>query len=318
MKILVTGATGFVGQALCERLLQDGHDVIAATRVPALASMTTPHIVVGEIDGDTQWASALAGVECVFHLAARVHVMARQDRAALEAYDRTNLHGTARLAHQAAAAGVKRLVFVSSIKVNGEGGEGSYTSTTPPAPQDPYGESKWQAECALHRISQSSGLEVVIVRPPLIYGPRVKANFLRLLGAVERGMPLPLGLVRNRRSLLFVGNLADLLAICASHPAAAGNTYLPSDGEDVSTAELICHMGVALNRPARLLPVPPLMIRLAGQLLGKGAAVKRLLGSLRVDSSSLQRDLHWNAPFSLQQGLRITADWYKNQHGSNS
>ncbi|WP_158904647.1 NAD-dependent epimerase/dehydratase family protein [Burkholderia sp. L27(2015)] len=318
MKVLVTGATGFVGQALCERLLCDGHEVVAATRDSARSCPATTHVVVGEIDADTRWTVALDGVELVYHLAGRAHVMAQEDQAALEHYECVNLHGTTNLARQAVAAGVRRLVFVSSIKVNGEGGEDVYTSTTPPAPRDPYGASKWQAECALRKISQDSTLEIVVVRPPLIYGPGVKANFLRLLGAVERGLPLPFGLVRNQRSLLFLGNLVDLLTVCASHPAAVGNTYLASDGNDVSTAELVRQIASALSKPTRLLPISPGLIRLLGRLLGKGPAVARLLGSLQVDSSPLQRDLHWEAPFTLQEGLRITAEWYKKKHERNA
>jgi len=317
MKVLVTGATGFVGSELCVRLHKEDITFTRAVRSAPKSPWIGEIAVVGEVDGATQWEAALAGVEVVVHLAGRAHVMNRKEGGSLDEYRRTNLDGSVNLATQAARMGVRRFIFVSSVKVNGEGSETPYTSETPPAPIDPYGVSKWEAECALREIAQRTGLEVVVIRPPLIYGPGVKANFLRLISAVARGIPLPFGLVHNQRSLLFVGNLVDALVACATHPRAANKTYLLSDGDDVSTSRLVKELAYALNCPARLLPVPPQLIRLAGELSGKQQAVKRLLGSLIVDSRPIRRELGWQAPFSLQAGLQATALWYREQHDSN-
>jgi len=186
-----------------------------------------------------------------------------------------------------------------------------YRETDPPAPQDPYGISKWEAEQVLHRVAAETGLEIVIVRPPLVYGPRVKGNFAQMLQVLQRGIPLPLASVHNRRSLIYLGNLVDALLLCAMHPAAAGRTYLVSDGEDISTPELLRRLGMALGRPARLFPFPPSLLMGAAKLLDRRAQAERLLGSLRIDSSRIRRELGWQPPFTLQQGLQCTAEWYR-------
>jgi nucleoside-diphosphate-sugar epimerase len=307
--------------------------------------------IVGDIDAGTKWADALRGVDTVIHLAARVHVM--KDKAAdpLTEFLKVNLYGTSNLAQQAAGAGVKRLVFVSSVKVNGEStapvsalssdslspgtlspnpspfkGEGKkdgagegrnvFSETDEPDPQDPYAISKLQAEQVLQRISDETGLEVVIVRPPLVYGPGVKGNFLRLLAAIDRGIPLPLAGARNLRSLVYAGNLADALVVCADHPAAAGQTYLVSDGEDVSTAVLVENISRALGRNSRSFYLPPGLLRAAATLLGRAEQMDRLFGSLRVNDQKIRGELGWAPPYSMEQGLRATADWYRSQHQS--
>jgi nucleoside-diphosphate-sugar epimerase len=304
--VLVTGANGFIGRALCPALAAAGFVVRRAVR----GGSTPEAFAVGDIGPDTDWCAALAGSRAVVHLAARVHVL-RDEAADVEAaFHAVNTEGTLNLARQAAAAGVKRFVFVSSIKVNGEGRAMPYTEIDPAAPQDAYARSKWAAEQGLWEIARETGLEVVVTRPPLVYGPGVGANFERLLGWVARGWPLPFGRVDNRRSLLFVGNLVDAIRVCLSHPAAAESTYLLSDGEDVSTPELLRRLAEALGRPARIPPLPPSWLKLAANLLGRGADLERLLGSLAVDSDAICRDLGWRPPFTLDQGLAATCrDW---------
>jgi UDP-glucose 4-epimerase len=311
MKALVTGATGFVGTALCARLADCGHGVVPAVR----SKSGLPHeVVVGNLDASTDWRPALTGCDAVLHLAARVHVMEDAAQNPLALYRATNTEATLNLARQAAQAGVKRFVFISTIKVNGEGRDAPYRETDAAAPEDAYAISKWEAEQALQQIAADTGLEVVILRPPLVYGPGVKANFMRLLRTVERGWPLPLGAIRNRRSLLYLGNFVDAIRLCLEHPAAAGQIFLLDDGEPVSTPELIRAVARAMGRSARLLAVPVGMLELAGALLGKRAAVARLTGSLYVDSSAIRSRLAWMPPYSLQQGLAATvADWQRCQ-----
>ncbi len=269
--------------------------------------------MVGQIDGATEWTDALRGAEIVIHLAARVHMMRDEVTDPLAEFLKVNLEGTANLAEQAARAGVKRFVYVSSIKVNGEEtlGEQKFSELDEPSPQDPYGISKWEAEQALRRVAQETGLEVVIVRPPLVYGPEVKGNFIQMLKILRLGVPLPFAMVHNRRDLIYVENLADALIACATCPAAAGQTYLVCDGEAVSTPELLRQLAAGMGRSARLLPCPPGWLSGIGRLLGKTQRVARLLGSLQVDSGKIRRELHWMPPYTLGQGLRATADWYR-------
>ncbi len=311
MKVLVTGATGFVGSALCARLAASGIEVVPAVR--NLSGL--PHeVAVGNLAASTDWRSALSGCDAVVHLAARVHAMddtaqyplALYRSTNLALYRSTNLDATLNLARQAAQAGVKRFVFISTIKVNGEGRDAPYRETDAPAPGGAYAISKWEAEQGLLRIAAETGLEVVILRPPLVYGPGVKANFLRLMRMVERGWPLPLGAIRNRRSLLYLGNFADAIRLCVEHPDAAGQTFLLDDGEPVSTPQLIRAVARAMGRPARLPAVPVGMLGLAGALLGKRAAVARLTESLFVDSSAIRTCLGWMPPYTLEQGLAET------------
>lgn len=311
MRVLVTGASGFVGRALLPVLAERGQAVRAAVRRPH-PSVPADAVAVGDIDGQTEWSRALDGVDCVVHLAARVHVMHDNAASPLAEFRRVNVAGTVQLARAAARAGVRRLIFVSSIKVNGERTNGRPLSEEDtPVPIDAYGVSKWEAEQALHGLSWDTGLEVVILRPPLVYGPGVKANFQRLLSWVNRGLPLPFGAIENRRSLLYLGNLTAAISNCADHPAAANQTFLLSDGEDLSTAELVRRLACAMNRPSRLIPVPKGLIELAGRLSGKQAEVERLLGSLCVDSGKIRHVLGWRPPYSVDEGLRRTAEWFK-------
>lgn len=303
MRILVTGANGFVGRALCRYLAAREHVTVPVVR---RGSGHAGEIVVGDLCSDTGWGSALTGCDVVVHLAARVHVMRDLAEDPLALYRETNTEATLNLAHQAANAGVKRFVFISTIKVNGEGRETPYREIDVPVPEDAYAVSKWEAEQGLRRIAQETGLEVVILRPPLVYGPGVKANFLHLMKTAKKGWPLPLASIHNRRSLLYLGNLIDAIQLCVEHPAAAGQTFLLDDGEAVSTPDLIRAVARAMGRPARLLPVPVGALRLAGSLLGKRAAVERLTGSLFVDSSAIRTRLGWTPPFSMEAGLAAT------------
>jgi len=316
MRFLITGSNGFVGKPLCAELLRQGHAVRAAIRSSAQLPDGVEAVAVGDIDGDTDWADALQGVEVVIHLAARVHVMKDTATDPMAEFLKVNLHGTENLARQAARAGVKRLVYVSSIKVNGEETRGrhSYTEQQKPAPKDAYGISKWQAEQTLQRIAQETRLEVVIVRPPLVYGPGVKGNFISLLAAIDNGIPLPLAGAINERSLVYVGNLVSALIACATHPAAAGQTYLVRDGEDISTAQLVEKIAGVLGRKSRSFNFPPGLLRAAAIVLGRSAQVDRLFGSLRVSDAKLRSELGWVPPYTLEQGLRVTANWYLSRH----
>lgn len=315
MRILVTGATGFVGAALCELLVRRGHVVRAAQRVlPPAASRHFEAVAVGDLGPETDWTTSLHNVQAIVHLAARVHVMCEKAADPLAEFRHVNVAATANLARQAAASGVMRFVYVSSIKVSGERTERrAFTADACPRPEDAYAQSKLEAEQALRKIGERTGLEVVIVRPPLVYGPGVKGNFLSLLRWVGRGLPLPLALCRNRRSLVGITNLCDLLARCVSHPAAAGKVFLAGDGEDLSTAELVQRLARALDRPSRLVPVPPSWLYLAARMLGKPGIYERICGSLQVDIGEARRVLEWDPPLNVDDELTRTARWYLGQ-----
>ncbi len=311
-RILITGASGFVGRTLRKELLNQDYQVRAAMRSPGQLSAVGETVTVGAIDGETDWSDALRGVDAVIHLAARVHVMTDKTADPLAEFLKVNLYGTSNLARQAANAGVKRLVYVSSVKVNGEQTTANrpFLESDEPDPQDFYAISKWRAEQDLQRNEKETGLEVVIVRPPLVYGPGVKGNFFRLLAAVDRGIPLPLAGANNVRSLVYVGNLVDALIACATHPAAAGQTYLVRDGDDVSTAMLVDMIARSLGRNSRAFYFPPGLLRAAANLLGRAEQMDRLFGSLRINDEKLRGELAWSAPFTLEQGLRATCEWY--------
>ncbi|MFA6121772.1 MAG: SDR family oxidoreductase [Sideroxydans sp.] len=304
MRFFVTGASGFVGSALSSELRSRGMDVRSILRTQQ------------EIDGSTDWRDALQGVSVVIHLAARVHVMHESAVDPLAEFRKVNVKGTEHLARSAAAAGVKRLVYVSSIKVNGEETANGrrYSEEDTPSPQDPYGISKWEAEQALRRVAAETGLEVVIIRPPLVYGVGVKGNFAQMLSAVSRRIPLPFAAVINQRSLIYVGNLVDALIVCATHPAAIGNVYLVSDGEDVSTPELLRRLDDAMGRPTRIFPSPIWLLSMMGKIAGRRDQLLRLMGSLQIDSHKIRSELNWKPPYSLQQGLQKTAEWYRDTH----
>lgn len=307
-KFLVTGANGFVGGSLCAELLRQEYAVRAAVRSADLRMDDCERVIVGSINSETDWSAALCGVDVVIHLAARVHVVNDTAADLLAEFFRVNLYGTENLARQAARAGVKRLVYVSSIKVNGERTTLPFTESDEPNPQDPYGVSKCEAEQILHHVAAETGLQIVIVRPPLVYGAGAKGNFAQMVKVLRSGIPLPLASVRNLRSLIYVGNFVDALIVCATHPAATGQTYLVSDGEDISTPDLLRRLGAAMGHPARLLPCPVALLQFGGRLLGKSEQVERLLGALRVDSRKICRELHWSPPYSLQQGLCATVE----------
>ena len=315
-RFLVTGASGFVGQQLCAEIIRLGWQVRAAVRKPDSSRNGIESAIVGAIDSQTNWIEALREVDVVIHLAARVHVMHDDAVDPLSEFRRINTAGTEHLARCAAVAGVRRLVYVSSIKVNGEETTGGcrYTELDVPSPQDPYGISKWEAEQALHRVAKETGLEVAIVRPPLVYGPGVKGNFAQILAVVAKGVPLPLASVHNWRSMIYLGNLVAALIACATQPAAAGQTYLVCDGEDVSTPDLLRQLAHGMNVSSRLFSCPPALLRLAGRLAGKSSQVERLLGSLQVDGDKIRHDLNWVPPYSVQQGLQKTAEWYQTQY----
>jgi nucleoside-diphosphate-sugar epimerase len=302
--VAVTGASGFVGRSLCQDLMAQGYTTVPLVRTPRL---DLPGAVpVGEVGADTDWSQALAGVDCVVHCAGRAHVVLGPGASGLDACRRVNVAGTRQLALAAARAGVRRLVFVSSIKVLGErSGKGApLRFDSPPAPEDAYGISKWEAEQALQEISAQTGLQAVTVRPPLVYGPGAKANFLRLVQAVARGAPLPLGSVRNHRSLVALDNLTDLLVRCTDHPDAPGHTFLVSDDHDLSTPDLIRGLAEALHRPARLLPCPISLLRLGGLMSGRSDQIERLIGNLQVDIGHTKEVLRWTPRCSVQQALR--------------
>lgn len=292
-----------------QRLLADDAAqglAVALRRSESLWPDRVAQHVTGDLTASTHWAAALQGVSAVLHCAARVHVMAEAAANPLDEFRRVNVQGTLNLARQAAASGVRRFVFVSSIKVNGEATPtgSSFTADDLPTPLDAYGISKMEAEQGLREIASQTGMQVVIVRPPLVYGPGVKANFAAMMRWLQRGVPLPLGAIHNQRSLVALDNLVDLLVTCITHPAAANQTFLVSDGEDVSTTELLRRMGQAMGKPARLLPVPANWLQLAAMLVGKRAVAQRLCGSLQVDIEKTRQLLGWSPPLTLDQGLK--------------
>lgn len=319
VRVAVTGANGFVGQAVCKALLAKGYQVRALLRrSDALADLEPdPALdarIVGDINATTDWADHLAGSQAVIHLAARVHVMNDQSDNPLAAFRAVNVDGTAGLARAAHAQGVKRLVFMSSIKVNGEATSGrAFDENSVAAPEDPYGQSKAEAEQMLREVASQTGLEVTILRPPLVYGPNVGANFAALTGLIRRGLPLPLGAVDNHRSLIHVDNLADACVVAADHPDAANKTFLVSDGVDHSIGQMIRLLAEGMGKKPILLPVPQSVLSLLGRLTGKSAQVSRLTGSLQIDSRAIRRTCDWQPPVDSDDGLRDTGAWFGRQ-----
>ncbi|EIF28164.1 nucleoside-diphosphate-sugar epimerase [Burkholderia sp. Ch1-1] len=316
-RVLVTGSNGFVGRALCRALRDSGNTVTGLVRREiqrecGVDAWVDPSVNFAGIDAG--WPAPLQ-VDCVVHLAARVHVMLEDATDPEAAFQATNVEGTLRVARAAWRHGVRRFVFVSSIKAMTEADSGRpVREDDSPAPQDPYGRSKRAAEEALIRLGGQTGLEIVIVRPPLVYGPDVRANFLSLMNAVWKGMPLPLGALRARRSLIYVDNLADALVHCATDARAAQQCFHLADNDALTIAELARALGRHLGRPARLLPVPESWLRLAGLLTGRTAQVDRLVGSLQLDTSRIRAVLGWQAPYSTEEGLAATARWYRSTH----
>lgn len=304
--ILVTGASGFVGSALLCRLAVEGRAAKAAYRRGRGSPPAGVQAVeVGDLGPDLDWGTALDSVDVVVHTAARVHVMRDTAADPLTEFRRANVAGTLGLARQAAAAGVRRFVFISSVKVNGESTFPGhpFSERDEPAPQDAYGRSKLEAELGLCELRAQTGMEVVIIRAPLVYGPGVRANFQALMRVVAKGLPLPLASVDNRRSLVGLDNLVDFILTCCQHPAAANQTFLVSDGDDMSTPELIRRMAAAVGRPARLFGVPPWLLHAAAVILGRGGVFQRVCGNLQVDISKASTMLGWSAPLTVQTGL---------------
>lgn len=307
-KVLLTGSKGFVGSVLLSELTKlPDFRVVSAVRSDA-SNTSDDVVVVGNIDGTTDYSSALSCVNVVVHAAARAHIMRDEVVNPQEEYRKVNAEGTLNLAKQAAAAGVKRFVYISSIKVNGESTTGltAFVEANTAIPEDPYGVSKYEAEVGLRLLAKETGLEVVIIRPPLVYGPGVKANFLSLLKLSATGLPLPFGSVNNKRSMVYVSNLVDLIVRCINHPSAANETFLVSDGDDVSLRSLLTMMRSAMGRSARLVPLPVGLFKLVGAITGRQGVVDRLVGDLQVDSSKARSLLEWVPPFTVEQGIAAT------------
>jgi nucleoside-diphosphate-sugar epimerase len=311
--VLITGANGFVGRHLVARLAGRNMPVRRAVRRPADEGADRDTFVVGDIDGGTEWLAPLDGVHTVVHLAGLAHVDSRQLPDPLAAYRRVNTAGTLALANAAVAAGVRRFIFVSTVKVNGEdSGARPFSPQDEPAPADPYGISKLEAEQGLRTVAGAS-MQVAILRPPLVYGPGVRANFLRLLQLIARGVPLPLGSLENRRSLVCVENLCDLIQRCIEQQPSIAGTFMVSDGDDLSTPEMIRRLARSLQRPARLVRFPVRLLELAARVTRHHGAFVRLAGSLQVDISETRRHFDWSPPLSTVQGFERTARWFRAQ-----
>lgn len=304
-KILITGGGGYIGKVLINTaLLLGNYDLVAPVR-STKSEKNCCFKLIQDINADTNWKEFMDGMNVVIHVAARTHIMKDDVTDPLAEYRQVNVDGTLNLARQAAAGGVKRFIFISSIKVNGEQTQlgTPFTAEDTPAPDDAYGISKWEAEQGLQQLASETGMEVVIIRPPLVYGPGVKGNFASMTKLVAKGLPLPLGAIHNQRSLVAVDNLVDLIITCIDHPAAANQVFLAGDGQDLSTTELLRGVAQAMGKPARLIPVPSSLLMLGATLLGKKAVAQRLLGSLQVDISKARSLLGWEPPITVEEGL---------------
>ena len=311
MKILITGATGFIGKALSQALRNSGFDLRAAVRQRDIKLPIDYEVVqIGDIGPRTDWQEALVGVDTIIHLAARVHIMHKVATDPLESFRKINVLGTGHLARMAAKAGVKRFIFISSVKVNGEGALKSYTEKDAPDPQDAYGISKREAEDLLIDIASKTRLEVVILRLPLVYGPGVKANFKNLMKLVNSSLPLPFKNINNRRSFIYIDNLVGAITTCINHPLAAGETFLLSDGQDVSTPNLIKMFACVMNKKTLLFSLHPGILKTVCKIIGKSEELDKLTGSLFVDSNKIRNSLGWKPLFSIEEGIEKTVKHY--------
>ena len=314
VKILITGATGFVGEAVARQLnIQKGIQVIAAVRKKVMnLPSNIEQVMVDDLSATTDYADRFADIDVVIHAAARVHVMQDDASDPLAEFRKVNVEGTLNLARQAAASGVKRFIFISSIKVNGEAtNESPFTPDDTITTKDPYGKSKWEAEQGLFKLAETTGMEVVVIRPPLIYGPGVKANFMKMMQAMQKGLPLPLGAVQNQRSLVALDNLVSFIVCCVDHPKAANEVFLIADGEDVSTTELLRKIAKAFGKKAMLLPVPVGLMMFVAKLIGKADVASRLFGSLQVDSSKARELLGWKPVITMDEQLKKITSYVK-------
>ncbi len=314
--ILLTGHSGFIGSNLAKALLRHGYRMRAAGRRNAQAPYHD-FCKVGCIDINTDWSSCLRDIETVIHLAARVHILDDQATDPLSEFRKTNTEATLNLARQAAKSGIRRFIYISTIKVNGQQTPCGipFTENDPPQPEDHYALSKLEAENGLYEIAAQTGMEVVVIRPPLVYGPGVKANFLRMLELLYSGLPMPFGAINNQRSLLYIENLIDLIMVCIEHPNAANQLFLAADGEDLSTAELLKRLSLFLGKPARLFKIPNWVMETGLKVAGKSDLATRLCGSLQVDISKAKKMLSWKPPYSVDEGLEKTASWFLEQYG---
>jgi nucleoside-diphosphate-sugar epimerase len=318
-KGLLTGASGFLGKHLAGVLIESGFDIKPVLRKKNELNSDLNSMVVKGIDSHTDWSTDLDGLDFVIHCAARVHVTDETVEDPLEAFREVNVQGTLALAKAAAKSGIKRFIFISSIKVNGESttNRSPYKSTDGPSPNDPYGVTKAEAEKGLKLIAVETGIEVVIIRPPLVYGPDVKANFAAMLKLASTGIPLPFGCINeNKRSMVYIGNLISLIVECINNPNAVNQIFLVSDDNDLSTKEFVKGLSAGLGKSGLMLPVPKLFFSVAGKVLGKSAIIDRLCGSLQVDISHTKDTLNWHPPYSVEQGFAATAKYFKNQHSN--
>jgi nucleoside-diphosphate-sugar epimerase len=306
--ILITGATGFIGSHLIPKLEQKNYQITIALRQPFNSNHKT--IVVGEIDNDTSWANALKNIDVVIHMAARAHILEESVANPEAQFDRVNTEGTINLGKQCLEAGVKHFIFLSSIGAVTTLSDNMINESSACNPDTPYGRSKLKAEKALEKLCENSSMTYTILRPTLVYGANNPGNMERLLKLTSKGLPLPLGSINNSRSLVYVGNLVDAIITCIDRTEAKNQTFIVSDGEDLSTPELIRRIGKAMNKTPLLLPIPSHLLKSGTKLLGKGEVGDRLLGSLAVDSSKIRKTLNWQPPYTVDEGLKITADWF--------